>query len=73
VEKRKDKGLARVVLPLHCHRPRLGCPFLRHLDRALHRRRVGSSFLVFWEAWLLVGCFVFLCDSVWNVKKVCVE
>ena len=68
VEKRKDKGLARVlggVLPLHCHLPRLGCLFLRHQHQACQRMRddVASS-QVFWEAWLSVVCSVFVQLSV---------
>lgn len=73
VEKRKDKGLARVlggVLPLHCHLPRLGCLFLRHQRQAYQRMWDGVvSSQVFWEAWLSVVCSVFVQSSVWNVTK----
>jgi len=63
VEKRKDKGLARVlsvVLPLHSHLPRLGCLVLRHQRQAYQRMRVVVSSQVFWEAWLSVVCSVFV-------------
>lgn len=63
VEKRKDKGLAQVVLPLHCHRPRLGCLSLRHLRLGDHRTSAGFSFLVFCEA-----CCV---SSVLSVMLIC--
>ena len=69
VEKRKNEGLARVVLPLHCHLPRLGCPFLRHLRQAYRRVSVVASSRVFWEAWLSVECVVFLQLTLWNVKR----
>jgi hypothetical protein len=74
-EKRKDKGLARVVsvvLPLHGHRPRLGCLFLRHLRQAWQCTRVVASFRDFWEAYWSVVCSPFLWIyrvCVWNVKK----
>jgi hypothetical protein len=73
VEKRKDKGLARVlsvVLPLHSHLPRLGCLFLRHRGQAYQRTRVVVSSQVFWEAWLSVMRSVFVQSSMWNVTKV---
>jgi hypothetical protein len=74
VEKRKDKGLARVlsgVLPLHCHLPRLGCLVLRHQRQAYQRMRdVVVSSQVFWEAWLSAVCSVFVQSFVWNVTKV---
>jgi hypothetical protein len=72
VEKRKDKGLARVlsvVLPLHCNHPRLGCSGLRHLRQAYHRMRVVASSRGFWEASLSVVCSVILQLFVWNVRK----
>lgn len=72
MEKRKNMGLARmlsVVLPLHCHLPRLGCPFLRHLRQAYQHRSVVASSRVFWEASWSVGCLVFLQLTLRNVKK----
>ena len=36
------RGL-RVVLPRHCHRPRLGFPFLRHLRRTFHHSLSDAS------------------------------
>ena len=39
-------ALLRVVLPLHCHHPRLGFPFLRHLLLAFHHSLAGVSSLV---------------------------
>lgn len=63
VEKRKGEGLAQVlsvVLPPRCHHPRLDCLFQRHLRLIDRHMGAGSSFLVFWEAFLSVWCSVFL-------------
>lgn len=72
MEKRKGEGLAQVlsvVLPPRCHHPRLDCLFQRHLRLIDRHMGAGSSFLVFWEAFLSVWCSVFWLVCLWNVKN----
>lgn len=48
-------AVLRVVLPLHCHHPRLGFPFLRHSLLAFLRSLIDASSLVC-DIRLLLAC-----------------